>query len=69
MNVENEREELDTLDPVQGPISSVNDTEIIKQLLKMGRNKACGRDVARMIADRSDNGGSRAELVLIYFKE
>ena len=29
---------------MQGPIPSVNDTEIRKQLLKMGRNKACGPD-------------------------
>ena len=36
MNVENEREE--------GPTPSVNDTQIRKQLSKMGRNKACGPD-------------------------
>ena len=29
---------------MQGPIPSVNDTEIKKQLSKMGRNKACGSD-------------------------
>ena len=29
---------------MKGPISSVNDTEIRKQLSKMGRNKACGPD-------------------------
>ena len=29
---------------MQGPIPSVNDTEIKKQLSKMGRNKACGMD-------------------------
>ena len=29
---------------MQGPIPSVNDTEINKQLSKMGRNKACGPD-------------------------
>ena len=39
LNVENEREELEPTDPVQG-----NDTEIRKQLSKMGRNKACGPD-------------------------
>ena len=44
LNVENEREELEPTDPVQGPIPSVNDTEITKQLSKMGRNKACGPD-------------------------
>ena len=44
LNVENEREELEPTDPVQGPIPSVNDTEISKQLSKMGRNKACGPD-------------------------
>ena len=44
LNVENEREELEPTDPVQGSISSVNDTEIRKQLSKMGRNKACGPD-------------------------
>ena len=42
LNVENEREELEPTEPVQGPIPSVNDTEIRKQLSKMGRNKACG---------------------------
>ena len=41
LNVEKEREELE---PVQGPIPSVNDTQIRKQLSKMGRNKACGPD-------------------------
>ena len=44
LNVENEREELERTDPVQGPIPSVNDTEIKKQLSKMGRNKAYGPD-------------------------
>ena len=44
LNVENEREELKPTDPVQGPIPSINDTEIRKQLSKMGRNKACGPD-------------------------
>ena len=44
LNVENEREELEPTDPVQGLIPSVNDTEIRKQLSKMGRNKACGPD-------------------------
>ena len=45
LNVENEREELlDPTDPVQGPIPLVNDTEIRKQLSKMGRIKACGPD-------------------------
>ena len=29
---------------MQGPIPSVNDAEIKKQLSKMGRNKACGPD-------------------------
>ena len=29
---------------MQGPIPSVNDTEIKKQLSRMGRNKACGLD-------------------------
>ena len=29
---------------MQGPIPSLNDTEIRKQLSKMGRNKACGPD-------------------------
>ena len=29
---------------MQGPIPTVNDTEIRKQLSKMGRNKACGPD-------------------------
>ena len=29
---------------MQGPIPSVNDTDIRKQLSKMGRNKACGPD-------------------------
>ena len=44
LNVENEREELEPTDPVQGPIPTVNDAEIEKQLSKMGRNKACGPD-------------------------
>ena len=44
LNVENEREELEPTDPVQGPIPTVNDAEIKKQLSKMGRNKACGPD-------------------------
>ena len=42
LNVENEWEELEPIDPVQGPIPSVNDTEIKKQLSKMRRNKARG---------------------------
>ena len=29
---------------MQGPIPTVNDAEIEKQLSKMGRNKACGPD-------------------------
>ena len=29
---------------MHGPLPSVNDTEIRKQLSKMGRNKACGPD-------------------------
>ena len=44
LNVENETEELEPTDPVQGPIASVNNTEIRKQLSKMGRNKARGPD-------------------------
>ena len=44
LNVENEREELESTDPVQGPIPSVIYTEIRKQLSKMGRNKACEPD-------------------------
>ena len=37
----NEREELEPTDPVQGyDTISINDTEIRKQLSKMGRNKA-----------------------------
>ena len=40
----NEREELEPPYTVQGPIPSVHDTEIRKQLSKMGRNKACGPD-------------------------
>ena len=46
LNVENEREQLKPTDPVPGPIKSENDTEIWKQLSKMGRrrNKACGPD-------------------------
>ena len=47
LNVENEREELEPTDPMQGPIPSVNDAEIRKQLSKMGRNKACGPVVYR----------------------
>ena len=44
LKVENEREELEPTNPMQGPIPSVNDAEIRKQLSKMGRNKACGPD-------------------------
>ena len=44
LNVENIREEIEFIVPVQGPIPSVNDTEISKQLSNMGRNKACGPD-------------------------
>ena len=44
LNVGNEREEIESTEPVQGPIPSVNDTEIRKQLSKMGRNKAYGPD-------------------------
>ena len=42
----NEREELEPTDPVQAKdmIPSVNDTEIRKQLSKMGRNKTCELD-------------------------
>ena len=35
LNVENEREELEPTDPVQGPIPSVNDTEMIRKQLSM----------------------------------
>ena len=34
---------------MQGPIPSVNDTEIMKQLSNMRRNKACGPDEAVMV--------------------
>ena len=44
LNVENERDDLDPTDPVHGPMPSVNDTDIKKQLSNMGRNKACGPD-------------------------
>ena len=44
LKVENEREEVEPTDPMQGPIPSVNDAEIRKQLSKMGKNKACGPD-------------------------
>ncbi len=59
INVENEREELEPTDPVQGPIPSVNDTEIRKQLSKMGRNKGCGPD--DLPIEGRDNDGSRDE--------
>ena len=37
-------EELVHTDQVQGPIPSVNYTEIRKQMSERGRNKACGQD-------------------------
>ena len=42
MNVDNERVDREPTDPMQGPMPSINYTEIRKQLSKMGRNKACG---------------------------
>ncbi len=57
LNVENERKELEPTYRVQGPIPSVNDTGIRKQLSKMGRNKACGPGDLTI----GPNGGRRAE--------
>ena len=44
LNVENERVEHEPTDLEQEPITSVNYTDIRKQLSKMRRNNACGPD-------------------------
>ena len=44
VNVENEREDLQGILPVQGPIEEIYLEEGIKQLGKMKKNKACGPD-------------------------
>ena len=47
LNVENEREELEPTDPGQGPIPSVNDTEIRKQLSKWEETRHVDRTIYR----------------------
>ena len=44
LNVENEREDLEGILPVQGPIEEIHIEEVITQLGKMKKNKACGPD-------------------------
>ena len=45
LNVENEREDLEGILPVQGPIEEIYLEEVITQLGKMKKNKACDRIV------------------------
>ena len=56
LNVENEREDLEGILPVQGPIEEIYLEEVITQLGKMKKNKACGPDclpieVAKALGD------------------
>ena len=56
LNVENEREDLQGILPVQGPIEVIYLEEVIIQLGKMKKNKACGPDclpteVAKALGD------------------
>ena len=44
LNVENVREDLEGILPVQGPIEEIYIEEVITQLEKMKKNKACGPD-------------------------
>ena len=44
LNVENEREDLEGILPVQGPIEEIYIEEVITQLGNMKKNKACGPD-------------------------
>ena len=41
LNVENEREALQGILPVQGPIEEINLEKVVTQLGKMKKNKAC----------------------------
>ena len=43
-NVENYREELQEVQPTEGPLPLYSVEEVRKQLEKMGLNKACGPD-------------------------
>ena len=56
LNVENEREALQGILPVQGPIEEIYLEEVVTQLGKMKKNKACGPDclpieVAKALGD------------------
>ena len=56
LNVENEREDLEGILPVQGPIEEIYIEEVITQLGKMKKNKACAPDclhigVAKALGD------------------
>ena len=43
-NVENDREELQEVQPTEGPLPLYSVEEVRKQLEKLGLNKACGPD-------------------------
>ena len=56
LNVENEREDLERILRVQGPMEEIYPEEVITQLGKMKKNKACGPDclpieVAKALGD------------------
>ena len=56
LNIENEREDLEGILPVQGPIEEIYLEEVIIQIGKMKKNKACGPDclpieVAKALGD------------------
>ena len=56
LNIENEREDLGGILPLQGPIEEIYLEEVITQLGKMKKNKACGPDwlpieVAKALGD------------------
>ena len=56
LNIENEREDLEGILPVQGPIEEIYLEEVITQMGKMKKNKACGPDclpieVAKALGD------------------
>ena len=56
LNIENERDDLEGILPVQGPIEEIYLEEVITQMGKMKKNKACGLDclpieVAKALGD------------------
>ena len=56
LNIENEREDLEGILPVQGPIEDIYVEEVITQMGKMKKNKACGPEclpieVAKALGD------------------